>query len=509
MTSLIILLCIVLLVIVIIQIGKVTELAAKIRGEKEAQKENNEWSSRALVVFGIAFLVLCTISATWYRDDMLWYGVNKAASIHGAKIDKIFNITLICTGIVFYITQILLFWFSYKYRGRDGRKVLFMPHDNRLEMVWTAVPAVVMTFLVIGGLDAWNDVMADVKDGEDYLEIEANGMQFAWNVRYPGADNKLGTKDYKRITASNPFGQDFSDTKGHDDFYPDEIVVPVNKKVRVRITARDVLHNFYLPHFRVKMDAVPGIPTYFVFTPTVTTEEYRHLLKESPEWNEKMDPKDPESKTRWEAFDYELACAELCGKGHYSMRRKVRVVSQEEYDAWTKKQQSWYMNNVHNKGNKVVINGKEEMEDPFEGKVSDAEAMAGAAALKADIEKALKDSAATNTTLKLDYVNFETGSATLTATSKYQLDVLAEEFAAFPKLTTEVSGHTDNVGDAKANLALSQARAASVKTYLVNKGVAANRLKAAGYGSTKPLDPADTAEARAKNRRTEFKILTK
>lgn len=509
MTTLIILLCVVMLAIVLIQIGRVTELSAKVRGEKEAQKESNEWNSKGLVIFGIIFLIFSVASALPYMDDMLWYGVNESASEHGGSIDNLFNVTLWATGIVFFITQILLFWFSYKYRGREGRKVLYMPHDNRLEMIWTAVPAVVMTFLVIAGLDTWNDVMADVKDGEDHIEIEANGMQFAWNLRYPGPDGKLGTKDFKRITATNPFGQDFSDSKGHDDFYPDEIVLPVNKKVRVRITARDVLHNFYLPHFRVKMDAVPGIPTYFVFTPTITTEEYRQMLSKSPDWNELYDPKDRESKTRWEMFDYELACAELCGKGHYSMRRKVRIVSQEEYDAWLKKQQSWYFNNVHNKGNKVVLNGKTENEDPFEGQVADSEAIAGAAALKADIEKALKDSAAVNTTLKLDYVTFETGSANLTKTSKYQLDVLAEEFAAHPTLTTEVSGHTDNVGEAKANLTLSQARAAAVKTYLVNKGVADSRLRAVGFGSSKPIDPADTAEARAKNRRTEFKILSK
>lgn len=509
MTGLIILLCVVLLAIVLIQIGRVTELSAKVRGEKEAQAESNEWNSKALVVFGVIFLIFSVVSALEYKDDMLWYGVNKSASAHGGAIDKTFNITLIFTGIVFFATQFLLFWFSYKYRGREGRKVLFMPHDNRLEMIWTAVPAVVMTFLVIAGLDTWNEAMADVKEGEDHIEIEANGMQFAWNIRYPGADGKLGTKDYKRITATNPFGQDFSDIKGHDDFYPDEIVLPVGKKVRVRVTARDVLHNFYLPHFRVKMDAVPGLPTYFVFTPTITTEEYRQMLSKAPEWNEPYDPKDRESKTRWEMFDYELACAELCGKGHYSMRRKVRIVSQEEYDAWLKKQQSWYFNNVHNKGTKVVLNGKEENEDPFEGQVAESEAKAGAEALKADIEKALKDSAAVNTTLKLDYVTFETGLATLTKTSRYQLDVLAEEFAAHPSMTTEVAGHTDNVGDAKANLALSQARATAVKSYLLSKGVAENRLKSVGYGSSKPIDPADTPEARAKNRRTEFKILTK
>src|SRR5690606_22687822 len=140
------------------------------------------------------------------------------------------------------------------------------------------------------------------------------------------------------------------------------IVLPVNKKVRVRITARDVLHNFYLPHFRVKMDAVPGLPTYFVFTPTKTTEEYRDELRNYPEYNKPKDPADPESPMLWEAFQYELACAELCGRSHYSMRRVVRIVSEEEYNVWLGQQQSYYLNNIR---------GKEG--DPNQGKLLDIE----------------------------------------------------------------------------------------------------------------------------------------
>ena len=508
MAALIILLCVVLLAIVAVQIGKVSELSAMIRGEKEAQKETNEWNARGMVVFGVLFLTFCVYSSRFYMQDMLWYGPHMAASVHGVELDHIFNVTLVVTGFVFFLTQILLFWFSYKFRGRENRKVLYMPHDNRLEIIWTAIPAVVMTFLVIGGLDAWNKVMSD-SNGEEYMEIEANAQQFAWTLRYPGADNKLGTKDYHLISSANPMGQDWRDSKGADDFYPDELVLPVGKKIRVRITARDVLHNFYLPHFRVKMDAIPGLPTYFVFTPTITTEEYRQRLKNSSEWNDPYDPKDPDSRKRWEMFNYELACSELCGKGHYSMRRIVKIVSQAEYERWLAVQKSHYMSQVHNKGLMRSVNGKSENEDPFEGKVLDFEAMAGAAVLKADIEKTLKDSAAINKVLRLDYVTFETGSANLTASSKYQLDVLAEEFAAHPTMTVEVAGHTDNVGEAAANQVLSAQRATSVKTYLVNKGVAEARMRAAGYGSTKPTDLADTAEARAKNRRTEFTITRK
>ncbi len=361
MTTLIVVLCIVLAGIVFVQIGRLTELTAKIRGEKEAEYTSNYWNSVVGVAFVVIFLVYCVWSAWDMKNVMLGYGPNKSASAHGAELDKIFNITLFFTGIVFVITQVLLFWYAYKFRGRAGHKAQFISHDNRLEMVWTAIPAVVMTFLVVGGLNAWNKVMSDVKAGEDVMEIEALAYQFAWTLRYPGADGLLGTRNYKLVAGANDVGQDWADPKNYDDFKPDKLVLPVGKKVRVRIIARDVLHNFYLPHFRVKMDAVPGMPTYFVFTPTKTTEEYRAELKKYPEYNLPADPKEPDGAKRWEAFEYELACAELCGKGHFSMRREVKIVTQAEYDKWVKEQKSFYLSQVRNtdddpnKGKKLAI----------------------------------------------------------------------------------------------------------------------------------------------------------
>ncbi len=354
MTALLVLLCVILIGIIVVQIGKVTELASKIRGEEEAQERSNRTQGGYLMLFMVVFLLACTISAVYYKNSMLWYGPNESASAHGSSIDYIFNITLFFTGIVFFITQILLFYFAYKYRARRGGKAAYISHNNRLEVIWTAIPAVVMTFLVVGGLDAWNDVMADVGEDEDYIEIEGTGYQFAWHLRYPGPDGKLGARDYKMISATNPLGQVWTDEKNHDDFHPSEIVLPVDKKVRVRITSRDVLHNFYLPHFRVKMDAVPGMPTYFVFTPTKTTEEYRQQLgaldengqPRYPEWHEPVDPEDPEGPLKYEDFNFELACAELCGKGHYSMRRVVRIVSEAEYKNWLSEQQSYYESTI-------------------------------------------------------------------------------------------------------------------------------------------------------------------
>jgi len=369
MTTLIVVLCIILAGIVFVQIGKLTELTAKIRGEKNAEYASNYWNSILGVIFMICFLLYCVWSAYDMKNYFLGFGPHTSASAHGSSLDSVFKITLFFTGIVFIITHVLLFWFTYKFHGREGSKAKFISHDNKLEVIWTAVPAIVMTFLVVGGLNAWNKVMADVKPDDKAIEIEATAYQFAWTLRYPGPDGLLGTKNYKLIGGANDIGQDWTDPKNYDDIKPDKLVLPVGQKVRIRIVARDVLHNFYLPQFRVKMDAVPGMPTYFVFTPTKTTEEYRAELKKYPEYNEPADPKDPNGKKRWEAFEYELACAELCGNGHFSMRREVKIVSQEEYNKWLSEQKSFYLTSIRNtvddpnKGKKLAIDPIEVAKD--------------------------------------------------------------------------------------------------------------------------------------------------
>ncbi|MDZ4680924.1 MAG: OmpA family protein [Saprospiraceae bacterium] len=495
MTALLTILCIALIAIIAIQIGKVTELASKIRGEEDMQEIVNRRNGNYSLVFMVVFLVACIISAGYYKNYMLGYGPHESASEHGKTLDSLFNITLFFTAIVFFLTQAALFYYAFKYRGARGRKPLYLPHDNKLEIIWTAIPAVVMTFLVVGGLDAWNDVMADIAPGEDFTEIEGTGYQFAWHLRYPGPDGKLGTRNFKLISGANPLGQDWTDEKNLDDLHPSEVVLPVNKKVRVRITARDVLHNFYLPHFRVKMDAVPGMPTYFIFTPTKTTEEYRQELSNYPEY-QVPDPNDLE-KMRWETFNYELACAELCGTGHYSMRRLVRIVSEEEYKAWLSQQQSYFLSSIR---------GTED--DPYKNELLDIEVKQRKLEFSDAIQKAIDATDAKEKLLRLNYVYFDAGAAKLTELSRYELDNLAESLNKYPNMTIEVGGHTDNTGDAAQNLTLSSERARAVKDYLVGKGIAASRLQAVGYGQNQPADTNDTEAGREKNRRTEFKILT-
>jgi cytochrome c oxidase subunit II len=497
-TGLIIIACIALITIVILQIGKVNDLAAKIRGEEVVQLETNKRGGNGMMLFLIGFLVLTVWSAWHYKNWMLGYGPHESASAHGGILDRSFNITLFFTGIVFVLTHIALFWFSYKYRGRKGVIAHFMPHDNKLEVIWTAVPAVVMCFLVINGLVAWNEVMADVSADDEYIEIEATGQQFQWHLRYPGADGKLGTRNFRLIKpGENPLGQDWTDDKNLDDYIAADLVLPVGKKVRVRITAMDVLHNFDLPHFRVKMDAVPGMPTYFVFTPIKTTEEYRQMLKDVPEYQAPSDPKDPKSPPLWKAFEYELACAELCGKGHFSMRKLVRIVSEEEFAKWEKEQQSYYLSSVRGKDF-----------DPRKDEVLGLEIGKRKQDFETSVEKALAATKPEEKVIRLDYVYYKIGSAELDDKSKYELDNLVSVLNKYPKMTIEVASHTDSDGEDALNMALSQARSRTVYDYLVSKQVAAARMKSRGYGESKPVDTNDTEEGKTKNRRTEFQILT-
>lgn len=499
MLGLIIGLTIFLLAVILIQLSKVSQLASQIRGEEEVYIQGNNRTALWMVIFMVLFLIFCVASAYYYKDLMFGYGPHKSASLHGASLDNIFDVTLIFTGIVFILTQVYLFWFSYKYREKKGRVGKFFVHSTQLEVIWTVIPIIVMTYLVVKGLFVWNDAMADVAPGEDVIEIEAAGYQFAWDLRYPGADGKLGTRDYTLIDlANNPLGQDWTDPKNIDDFLPSEIVLPVDQKVRVRITSKDVLHNFYLPHFRVKMDAVPGLPTYFVFTPTKTTEEYKQGLKDYPEWNEPYDETDPDGPTRWEEFNYELACAELCGRGHYSMRRVVKIVEQDEYEEWLSQQQSYYMTNVRNKDI-----------DPFKGQLLDNEISSRKVELLTDFESAVNNEDAEGTLINLKHVFFETGSANLKDISKYELDNLAGILKQYGNVKIELGGHTDNVGNPDSNQALSEQRASSVRSYLLTKGVSEDRLRAKGYGQTQAIADNNTAEGRQQNRRTELRIISK
>ena len=199
---------------------------------------------------------------------------------------------------------------------------------------------------------------------------------------------------------------------------------------------------------------------------------------------------------RWETFEYELACAELCGKGHYSMRKIVKVVDESEYRQWLSNQQSYYKSQVRGTDN-----------DPNKGEVLGYEIEDRRIGFNEAAEAALNATVDSMRTVQLEYVTFETGSANLTANSKYELENLVNFMKKYSDVSVELAGHTDSTGNPESNISLSQARAEAVYNYLSQNGVSGSRLRAVGYGSVRPVDSYETEEGRANNRRTEFTVL--
>ncbi|MDX2002967.1 MAG: cytochrome c oxidase subunit II [Chitinophagales bacterium] len=318
MTGILVALVVVLVFAIVFLAARATELLGVLKGEGETTDSSNLTNSIILV----SFLVLGLIAALWsylaYEDTYLLGG---SASAHGVIIDQMFIWTSIICLIVFVVTQVLLFWFVFKYRSRQGHKAYFFSHDNKLEIVWTVIPAIVLTVLVAYGIDTWYKITGTAPKEARVVEVTA--QQFNWLVRYPGQDGKLGDREFQLTSGDNTLGIDWKDAKSHDDFMPSEIHMEVGKPILFKLGAKDVLHSFYLPHFRVKMDCVPGIPTQFWFNPTITTDSMR-ILKNNAK------------------FDYELACAELCGSSHWNMRFKVVVDSHEQYQKWLAEQQPIY-----------------------------------------------------------------------------------------------------------------------------------------------------------------------
>ena len=323
MTGILLAAAAILILLILLLVFRVQTLVAVMRG---ASSEKIGFSNKINAAAIPTFFVVGLVAFYWSYQTAKKYFLPDAVSIHGMATDKLFWFTMVILVIAFLVTNALLFWFPYKYQYKADRKAYFYPDNHKLELFWTIIPAVVMTGLVYYGLKEWN-MITTFPPEEECEVIEIMGKQFAWQVRYPGADNKLGKFAFKEIDATNEFGIDFKDKASFDDFIPRELHLPKGKKVLLRIRARDVLHSVFLPHFRVKMDAVPGMPTKFWFIPTKTTEEMRDQLG---------NPK----------FNYELACTEVCGRGHFAMRFLVVVDEPEDYEKWKASQNPWANDNV-------------------------------------------------------------------------------------------------------------------------------------------------------------------
>ncbi len=306
-------LIIIISVLLIMIIVLVFDILAKV-GDIQGKPVIDWYGINGFLLLG--FLVLGMGAATWefIVHTPLTVNAQTPASEHGVIYDSMFNITLLLTGIVFIITEGLLFWYGFKYRSNAKRKALYYPDNHKLELIWTIIPAIVLTVLVVRGLKTWSSI-TDRAQAENAQKIEVYGYQFAWNARYAGTDNILGPHDFRKIGVVNALGVDPNNETAKDDIVTNELHFKVGQPVVLKFRAKDVIHSAYLPHFRVQMNVVPGLPTQFTFTPTVTTAQMRVLLGKPN-------------------FDYILLCNKICGSAHYRMKMKVVVDTQDEYNKW-------------------------------------------------------------------------------------------------------------------------------------------------------------------------------
>lgn len=321
MMTLLIVIGVILVLVILYMIFRISNLVdvAKDRGEDEVGRSN---SINAML--WVVFLIAGSGGFFWYSFTHFDYYTLPIASEHGALTDTLFWITMWVTVVAFMVITVIKIVFIFQYQYKEGRKAKFYPDNHYLELTWTIIPAIVLAVLVFTGLRAWNDITSPASESAEVIELI--GQQFAWTARYPGKDKVLGDYHYQLIDARNEFGLDLTDNKTFDDFKSLELHIPKGKEVLLKIRAKDVLHSVYLPHFRVKMDAVPGMPTQFKFIATKTTQEMRDELQ-NPE------------------FNYEMACAEICGRGHFSMKMSVVVDTEADFERWKREQESWLKQN--------------------------------------------------------------------------------------------------------------------------------------------------------------------
>lgn len=436
-------------VIALAQLAKVGQLTSLIRNKRE--EDISAADTRLNGGLFVAFMVAFYASFIWL---IVRYGDYNppAASAHGESYDTLMNFNMYIIIAVFFLVNTALFMFANKYRQDPNRKAKFFAHDNRLELIWTVIPSIVLAVIIIYGLRTWNEMTGEA--GDDALRVEVYSKQFDWTARYPGADGEFGLANYNLITPTNPLGIVTADgvagaleeiegqiealetelahergtllaqieeveselhaahghhSHGHDDHAdhdhadhgddhhglsserkamlearlhdlehmlegPNVVVLsnaaveakedkihrlkrhrqrimevkpfdyeggvaaweagaddkimkgefhlPVGREVEFVFRSRDVIHSAYMPHFRAQMNTVPGVPTRFKMTPTITTDSMRTVLD------------DPD-------FDYVLLCNKVCGAAHFNMQMKVVVESEESYKNWLESQEEF------------------------------------------------------------------------------------------------------------------------------------------------------------------------
>ncbi len=345
MTSLLVIIVLVLLAIALWQLTKIfdlTQVGANTNNSQVANDDDNKLQGYLMFGF-LAFIYIFTVYGL-----VKWGGLvlHTPASAHGAEVDNLMNITWILIFIVQTITQGLLYYFSFKYSGKKDQKALYFADNNRLEFIWSVIPAIVLAGLILYGLYAWTNIMF-IDEDEDTVDIELYAQQFNWTARYSGEDNILGKANVRYIEGVNIVGVDLADQYAQDDKVVKELHLPLGKKIHFKIRSQDVLHSAFMPHFRAQMNCVPGMVTEFAFTPIYTTQQMRDMefmqekvanintirAAKSIELVAKGQPAlDPYT------FDYLLLCNKICGATHYNMQMKIIVDSPADYKKWLAEQ---------------------------------------------------------------------------------------------------------------------------------------------------------------------------
>ena len=373
MEKLIILIVIILGAIALAQLIRVYELSSKLRKSGEHEINNKDNHINGLLMF--VFMILTFVGFFYLMLKYGWTGRGTAASTQGVETDWLLNLNFIIILIAYFITNFLLFYFSYKYVRKPGVKAYFYPHNNKLEMIWTIVPAIVLAVIIILGLKSWTKITSPAE--ADAIRIELFAKQYDWTARYAGLDNELGKYDYKLTTDNNELALITSNTidssiaimskeilsltkllNNRDTILNDSVIVVRRNTLSVKerlfrlvtqikenhdkkadaavwddiiqkdtlylckgenyefnLRARDVLHSAYFPHFRIQMNAVPGMTTRMKLTPNMTTEQMRA---------EKNNPN----------FNFVLMCNKICGGAHYKMKMIVVVKDKASYKKW-------------------------------------------------------------------------------------------------------------------------------------------------------------------------------
>lgn len=343
MTSFLVFIILILVGIAVWQLTKIfdlTQIGGSSDNDEIANDRDNTVNGYLMFAF-VGFIYVFTIYSLYAWGDLV---LGTPASEHGKDVDNLMAISMALIFFVQTITQFLLHYFAFKYRGKEGQKALYFADNNKLEAIWTIIPVIVLAGLIMYGLYTWNNIMfVDKEDEQDAIVIELYAKQFGWEARYAGDDKTLGKANVRLIEGINTLGVDLADPAAQDDKVVTELHLPVGKKVIFKMRSQDVLHSAYMPHFRAQMNCVPGMITQFAFTPTVTTADMRSdeaimfkvdkINKIRTENSKKIVAKGGTALDPY-TFDYLLLCNKICGASHYNMQMKIVVDTPADFKAW-------------------------------------------------------------------------------------------------------------------------------------------------------------------------------